>query len=499
MTSWSRWLLVGALIVSAARAREFTVAVYNVENLFDADGVAVYDDYQPADYRPGNLLTKVTHVAEALEHIDAGRGPDIILFQEIEIDQTPATGADYAAVLQRYADVPLARMLTPPLAPELAGLPAEAWLLRALHDRGMTGYTVVTGGDQPGRYADGNRRAIKNVIFTRFPVEAARRHPVPDARNLLEVLLNVDGHPLYVFDNHWKSGAGDPAMEAIRVRDARVLRARVDEILRADPQADIVIGGDFNSQYNQKQRYRAMKETGLNDVLGAQGNELAIRGRERALYDLWYELPDAGRGSDVYRGEWGTLIQMILSRGLYDYRGVQYVDNSFAVLRLPGLNADALGQPLRWSFAGPRGSGFSDHFPVYARFRTVENNQPDRWLALVRASRPEAGDAAVNRVDYAALAVEQVALTPANLPADADLRNGTYTGKIFLVDGTVAPTRRLAVEFRGRTYDLYCPQRSLREGLMRKFPPGSRIRFYGQLDSFRGRWEFIVPTAAWVK
>ena len=70
-----------------------------------------------------------------------------------------------------------------------------------------------------------------------------------------------------------------------------------------------------------------MKTTGLNDVLRSQGNELAVRGPQRDLYNLWFELPAPERGSDTYRGEWGTLMHLIISRGLYDFRGVQYVDN----------------------------------------------------------------------------------------------------------------------------------------------------------------------------
>jgi hypothetical protein len=491
------FLLVAGFAVTAT-AREFTVLVYNVENLFDADGVAVYDDYQPPAYTAAKLLTKLHNIAEVLSHVEDGRGPDIILFQEIELDQTPATGADYAAVLKKYADVPLTKLLTPPVAPELAGLPAEAWLLKALQERGLTGYTVVTGGDEVGKYEDGNSRAIKNVIFTRFPVESVSRLPVPDARNILEVRLNVDGQPLYVFDNHWKSGAGDPAMEAIRVKDARVLRARLDEILGADPHADVIIGGDLNSDYNQKLRHRAMKETGVNDVLGSQGNELAIRGKDRALYNLWFELPETQRGSDVYQGQWGTLMQLIISRGLYDYRGVQYVDNSFAVLRIPGVNADPLGQPIRWSSVGPAGSGFSDHFPVYARFRTVKDDQPDRWLALVHPSDRDETEAHAVKVDYAALAVEKVALTAGKLPSGANLRDGTYTGKIFLVEGKVTDQRPFKVEFLGQSYEVYSPLRDLRNELAQRFHVGDPIRFYGELGSYRGRWQFVIPTAAWL-
>ena len=145
--------------------------------------------------------------------------------------------------------------------------------------------------------------------------------------------------------------------EKTRVENARTLRARVDEILRDDPHADIILGGDFNSQYNQHQRYPAMERTGIDDVLGARGDELGIRDARQApgLYNLWYELPTAERGSDTYRGEWGTLIQLIVSRGLYDRRGVQYVDNSFGVGRFPGLNADAKGCLLYTSDAADEG------------------------------------------------------------------------------------------------------------------------------------------------
>lgn len=496
---WPVVIIIPLGLACAAAAREFTVMVYNVENLHDADGVAAYDEFKPPAYTPAHLCAKVHNIAEAVSRVDGGRGPDVILFQEIEIDQTPESGADYLAVLQRHSGQKLDELLRAPLAHDLAGLPAEAWLLKAFEDRGLKGYSVVAGDDRPGRQEDGYQRAIKCVVFTRFPVKAVRNHSAPNARNILEVLLDVDGHPLSVFDNHWKSGAGDPAMEAIRVQDARVLRACIDGILRDDPQADIIIGGDFNEQYNQRLRYPIMRETGINDVLGSQGNELAIRGAARSLYNLWFELPETQRGSDVYRGEWGTLIQMIISRGLYDCRGIQYVDNSFAVLRVPGLNADALGQPVRWSAAGPAGSGFSDHFPVYAHFRTVEDNRPDRWLALEQPSVREETAAQVNKIDYTALAVEQVALTWAAIPAGADLRDGTYTGAIFLVEGTVHDLKPFTIEFRGKTYEIYSPVRGLRDDLARRFHAGQKIRFYGELGTYRGRWQFVVQSAAWLR
>lgn len=487
-----------ALALSAL-ARPFTVLVYNVENLVDADGQAVFEEYKAPTYTPAHALTKLQNIAAVLARFENGRGPDVVMFQEIEVDLTPAAGAtDYEAVLRRYADVKIEDMLGARFTPEIADLPAEALLLKALADRGMTGYHVLvganvrTGGDRP--------LGQKCVTLTRFPVKAARSHPTVDARAVLEVEVEIEGARLFLFNNHWKSGAGDAATEPTRVANARTLRARLDELLREDPQADIVIGGDFNSQYNQKRRYREMPLTGMNDVLGSQGNELAIRGKQRDLYNLWFELPNEQRGSDTYQGEWGTLMQMLVTRGLYDFRGVQYVDNSFTVAKFAGLNAEPNGTPVRWNAEPPAGSGFSDHFPVFARFTTVADERPDRYLPLhgVVAEEPAALEP-VQKVSYAHVDVEKVAVRAETLPAGAKLRSKEYRGKIIRVDGIVGPGNRLSVEFFGDSYDVWSFDEALRKKLRAEYAAGQPIRFFGELGQYRGRWQFVIHDASWVK
>jgi endonuclease/exonuclease/phosphatase family metal-dependent hydrolase len=382
------WWLVAA---GALGARPFTVVVYNGEHLFDVDGMASFEDYQPAKYTRAHALTKFQNAARVLAKFENGRGADIIILSELEADLTPAKQAlDYGKVLAQYGDVTLADMLGAKFDAQVADLPSEVLLAKAMADLGLTGYQLVAN-DESGVAQNGRRIEHKNGIFTRFPIKATRMHPTTDARAILEVQVEIDGAPLHVFSNHWKSGASDPATESARIANARTLRTRLDEILRVDPNADIVIGGDLNSQYNHKQRYPQMKETGINDVLQSQGNEGAVLGPQSDLYNLWHELPAPERGSDTYRGEWGTLIHLIVSRGLYDYRGVQYVDNSFAVAKFPGLNADASGLPKRWSFDGPAGGGCSDHFPVFAKFVTVDDNRADRFLTLRNPSVEDEG------------------------------------------------------------------------------------------------------------
>jgi len=482
-----------------AEAKPFIVLVYNVENLFDADGQAAFEDYQPARYSRQHVLTKLQNVTKVIGRFEEGRGPDIILFQEIEVDLTNGDKApDYAAILQRYAGVKIADMLGGKFSPEIADLPAEALLLKAMNDAGLTGYTVVRAENIKTAESQ-HPLSQRCVVFTRFPVKEAHSHPTLDARAVLEVQVEVEGNLLYLFDNHWKSGASDPETEVARRANAATLRARLDEILQADPNADVIIGGDFNSQYNQRPRYPKMKTTGLNDVLGSQGNELAVRGKQRDLYNLWFEVAPEERGSDTYQGEWGTLMQMLITRGLYDYRGVQYVDNSFAIAKIPGLNLDDKGLPIRWSFEGPAGSGFSDHLPIYAKFLTVTDNRADRYLALHNASA-ETGLTSVNKVDFGKVDLEKVAINLATLPPTAALRDGSYTGKILRVEGPVGQSKGgLTVEVRGDIYDVWTFDKELRAKLRDTYPAGATIRFYGELGQYKGRWQFIIRDESWVK
>lgn len=493
------FVLVGLVAGAVGQARPFTVVVYNVENLFDLDGVATYDDYQPAKYTPAHALTKLRNIARVVARFEGGRGPDVLLLSEIEVDRTPGrTAPDYDALLARYAGMTLEAMLGPRFDRAIADLPAEALLLKALAEAGVTGYRVAVGDNVT---ADGSERnqEIKCAVFTRFPIRETRSHPTLNARAVLEVQVDVDGARLHLFSNHWKSGASDPETEPVRVANARTLRTRVDEILRADPQADIVIGGDLNSQYNQKLRYPRMQTTGINDVLGSQGNELAVRQPDRPLYNLWFELPPEQRGSDTYRGEWGTLMHLLVSRGLYDYHGVQYVDNSFTVAKFPGLNADAQGLPVRWSADGPAGAGFSDHFPIAARFTTVTDGRKDRYLALSNPSEGRTSATPRKTVDYASMAVEKLAVRPETLPPGAGIRTNEFKGRIFRVEGRVVAGSRLAVEYRGETYDVWSYDEALRNRLRAEYREGATLRCYAELGQYRERWQFVIQDASWVK
>jgi hypothetical protein len=161
---------------------------------------------------------------------------------------------------------------------------------------------------------------------------------------------------------------------------------------------------------------------------------------------------------------------------------------------------DAKGLPLRWSFDGPGGAGFSDHFPVYAKFITVPDNRPERYLALrnpsVERVAPAAGAA---KIDYSKIDFASVALTAEQIPAGKSLRSDEFKGKIVRVDGKAGKGKRLTVQFLGDVYDVWSFDEKLRAKLRADFKAGEPMRFYGELGQYKERWQFIVHDESWVK
>ncbi len=497
-------LLTAFLAPLCLHAREFAVLTYNVENLFDADKVAIFEDYAETDdpdtYNPGKLLGKLRTITNVLKSFNDGQGPEVACFNEVELDFTPDSKVtDLQAFLDKYKNTTAEKMLTSGLNDDIRGLPVEALLLKHLEDQGLKGYHVAIGADRPDFEAMAStekgvhKKGHKNAVFSKFPIVETRSHPTPDARDILEVKLDVDGKPFTIFVNHWKSGAGNPAAEQARLLNAKTLRGRLDEILAADPSADILIAGDFNSQYNQRQTYPFMNTTGINDVLGSQGNEAATAGaRGFSLYNLWYELPRGKRHSDEYDGTWGTLMQNMITPGLYDFNGVQYVDNSFRVVALDGVNTrTALKLPRRWSNLGG-GHGASDHFPIAAQFRTVADNAPAK---RVEPGNPGVEDAAGEplKVDFASIAADNVPVFGAKTPDEAK----KSIGEIFRVRGKIVSRKPLTVEVVGNEYLLWGQSPALGKQL-RSFRKESEIEFLGELSVHRGKLQFVVADPSWL-
>lgn len=488
--AWFALLLIGTVPLPG---EEFTVLVYNVENLFDVDGVALYGDYDPdsgSDYGPEHLLNKLEAVRVTLAAIGEGAGPEVVLFQEFELDRTPFDTPSADDFLERNEGRSVEAVLRQDRT--ASNLPVELLLLKYLENHGLRGYHIA----QPDPAKMESHAPHKNVIFSRFPVKEIRQRPMLRARDLLVAVLDVAGHELIVLNNHWKSGASNPETEPIRVQNARVVRAEVDAILFENPEADLIIGGDLNAYYNHEVAFPDLEETAVNDVLRANGFESRmIRHGSRNLYNLWFELAPDRRGSEVYQGKWGTLMQLILTPGLYDRRGIQYVDNSFDRLVLPGQNVGTRwNRPIAWSNVGG-GAGFSDHLPIYARFRVVEGEGEPGWMELENPTDEEL-DAYRPSVPYSRM--DRRAVPPVDVLGDlADTERVQRIGEVFLVDSTVTSVNPLRIKTGNLVLQVYCPIREIRSRLD-QLEPGDRLRTYADLDEWRGDLQVVIRDDSWL-
>ncbi|HKJ46065.1 MAG TPA: hypothetical protein VJ991_09590 [Balneolales bacterium] len=491
--------------IKDVKAQNYTLITYNVENLFDADSIAVFNDYHTLDaygnrqYTKEDVLTKIHNITKVLKQYNEGKGPEIILFEELESDFSPSkTTRDVNAqkFLDKYSNTSLDRMLGGGFNKTIADLPSELLLLKGMADAGLTGYDYQAGFSR--MKSNGKPMHVqKCVVFSRLPIEKDKTkiHPIPDARPILEVWLNVRGHNLIVFANHWKSGASSPELEQARIKDAIVLRNRLNILLKENPNADIIIGGDFNSSYNQLTVMPELKESAINTILQSTGNEEEVdRGHSKKVYNLWYELPLNKRGSEVYRGHWSTLMQIMISSGLYDYEGIQYVDNSYKVGSFDGLNVESYDNaPERWSSIGS-GKGFSDHFPVSMQFRVVDENN---FAQKMQLKNPGHNDD--NKWKPIPVITKKPDMSQAYKPEkleDISLRQVKYFDKLFYLEKPISSKMNVLV--KGQVYRVYSNNRKVRQTLKQNAGKSTVLHFFARLSKYRDTWEFVIDTPDYI-
>jgi hypothetical protein len=226
--------------------------------------------------------------------------------------------------------------------------------------------------------------------------------------------------------------------------------------------------------------------TGVNDILGSTGRESF---NEADLYNLWFELAPEARYSEVWRGHIGSLMHILITRGLYDDSGISYIDGSFNKLVISGINADAIGRPIRWHSTGETGGGVSDHFPVYARFS----------LGAFEATSALSKGEDVSDFEYP--------LTVTEFNGDLNLSDGSflnslsdgelipYVGQLYTVDAIVESIRPLRLKVDRRTWPAYYSDPSYIEedGLPLYIEKHrGQVSLVVQFNFYRGKSQLIV-------
>ena len=450
------FVFFGFLRLYAAPSKEkvsFDVVAYNVQNLFDTDGISLYDDYKPDFYGETELSNKLKVICQVLRKIGGPTGPSVVLLQEIEVDRTPE---GHPSATQR--------------------------LISSLRKEGLGPYHYRLGYDPDG--PPEKWPAVHCLTLSKFPIVKSHLHPIQMARPILETMIDVGGGSFTLFNNHWKSGASSPEMENHRLQNATTLRKRIDALVASNPDGDFLVGGDLNSHYNQSTVYASsMKQTGINGILGSIGKEHQQETKGAELYNLWHEIPPQERGSDAWRGKWGTLMHILLPPSLYDDKGISYLNDSFKVAKFPELNQiTETGTPRKWSNELD-GFGASDHFPLVARFSN-QGQKPQKGKGF------EEVETSLRKVDFS-LAIKRALIWK---PSSLDPKN---YGRTFRFSGVITRNKPITLQAKGHQLGLYSFDPKTR-GVLFSLEKGSTISGFGRLSRYRGQWQFILEDTGWL-
>jgi endonuclease/exonuclease/phosphatase family metal-dependent hydrolase len=268
---------------------ELTVATYNILNLFDARDEPYHND----EYTRVKPREELERLAKVIREIS----PDVLALQEVES----------RGYLGRFLDV----------------------------------FCAELGYQHLAHFEGNDLRGIDVCLVSRVPLGPVLSHrhvSFPDEtgklmrfnRDLLCVEVRpVGGVPFEVWVVHLKSKSGGEASDVIRLAEATYIRKMLDERLSANPEARIIVCGDFNDDWSSPT---------LKRIVGSGSTGL------KCFAD---ELPADQRityNKEPYR----SMIDFILCDPGMAQR---YVKGSFAIR------------------AGTVESSGSDHNPVLARFR----------------------------------------------------------------------------------------------------------------------------------
>ncbi|HEY7751577.1 MAG TPA: hypothetical protein VH917_04740, partial [Ignavibacteriaceae bacterium] len=185
-------------------------------------------------------------------------------------------------------------------------------------------------------------------------------------------LLTTANEKVTVFVNHWPSRRGGEQSVESRIIAAKTLNKSVDKILQNEPNSKIIIIGDFNDNPNDVSILEHLKAepiicdsvTDINLQIDVQSN----------LFNLSYESYGKGIGSYKYKEDWNMLDQIIVSRDLILNENFSYICNSFEVYKpnfIVTKSGNYKGAPFP-TYGGSRYlGGYSDHYPVLAKFKIV--------------------------------------------------------------------------------------------------------------------------------
>ncbi|HEY6626010.1 MAG TPA: hypothetical protein VIZ21_03570 [Ignavibacteriaceae bacterium] len=337
-------LIVPVLVTCQSQTDNIYLAFWNLQNLFDTIDDPAIDDEEflpesELDWTEDRLDKKMYNLARVIREMNNGNGPDILGVCEVE------NQAVLDSMINKF----------------LPDLKYKTAYLESPDNRGID-----------------NGLIFKAEKFRFLNVQADTVHLSdgwPTRLIFGANLLSNENKKITVFVNHWPSRSGGQLeSEANRVAAAQTLRNSVDRIFQTDSIANIFIIGDFNDDPVDV----SVLETLVAHPVKCDSLNLDYEIESRnELYNLSYEAYEKGEGSYKYRDTWNMLDQIIVSESIVIGNDFNYICNSFQVFK-PELIVTRSGQYEGTPFPTYGGrrylGGYSDHFPVTAKFKILRSS-----------------------------------------------------------------------------------------------------------------------------
>ncbi len=304
----------------------FTVAFYNLENLFDAENNerTLDDDFTPNGFKewtPKRYSQKLDKLAKTIFEI----GKEYNQYPPVLVGISEAENQDVIRDLTK----------TEPLI----NLGYDFVHYESPDERGIDTALLY------------NPKFFKVIFSEPLALLVDNLSGERDAtRDILYVKGFLNNEMVHVFVNHWPSRReGGDVTEYKRISAAKVIKDKIRTIAEEEPNPNYLVMGDFNDDPTSKSIQTLLEET--------------------TLYNPMEKLhvPDKS-GSGYYKKSWTLFDQIIISHSFLNYqKGTHSLSNAriFDDSFLRETAGKYKGSPFRTYSGRKYLGGYSDHFPVY--------------------------------------------------------------------------------------------------------------------------------------
>lgn len=324
----------------SSKGKLHTIAFYNTQNFFDTinDPNTADNDFTPngsMKWDQEKYNRKVQKLASTIERIGGGNGPAILGLTEVE----------NALVLQDLLKTPQLRKMKYEYV-HFESEDAQGLDLALLY--------------KPNLFKVESKQSIKIDYDQNFK-----------GKGIIQVNGKLQGEPLTLFLNHWPARANTRRgrqENSLLPNAAATLRKEINAIQAKNPDANIIVMGDFDTE---------PKSSVMEQVLKATGRPNPYYKQE--LFNTFYMHYVNGLGSYHSRGDFKMLDQIIISKSLVSGNGLEYVRGSakiFNPTEIKFMYGKYKDTPLPTFSGTTYFGGPSDHFPVFIQVRKTKRKPP---------------------------------------------------------------------------------------------------------------------------